>query len=194
MTCRRPVLKRTQTLTLSAGLLAIAVPMSADAEVLVAGWDTFNGSTASSSAPSQTDGVTGATMSGTSGDWGEWNFNVQGASGDGTFGGLSSSVASATTTVGTNSNQGTNLSMNRSRQPGSLTFSLVNNSGADRVFQGFYFDGAAHNGQSSRNWELTFSNAISGATINGTLTEGGMSAIDAADRDKSIDEGTSKPL
>lgn len=54
--------------------------------------------------------------------------NTAGASSDGTFGSLSTTVASATTDVGTGSGQGANPSLNRSVKPGSLVITLTNDS------------------------------------------------------------------
>jgi hypothetical protein len=125
--------------------------------------------------------------SATDGSWNDWNNNTFGASGDGTFGSLSAAVAAATTDIGTGSSQDTNLSLNRSVKPGSLTFSLVNNSGADRVFEGFYFDGARRNAQSAPDWELTFGDAISGTAASGTLASGNMNDLSDADRNWGID-------
>jgi hypothetical protein len=173
-----------------AALVSLAIPMSADAEVLVAGWDTFTAEPQeSSSAPTFLAADTTATMAaGAGGNWSDWNNNGFGASDDGTYGSLSSAIASATTNTGagTSSGNNANLSLNRSQKPGSLVFSLVNTSGADRAFEAFYFDGARRNSQSAPNWELTFSGAISGAAANGTLASGNMSALSAAQRDQQI--------
>ena len=176
-------------LALSAGLASLVIPMSADAEVIVAGWDTFTAEPESSSPATILDADTAATMSGggTGGGWNDWNGGVQGASSDGTFGNLSNSVGSASTFVGTGSNQNTNLSLNRSVKPGFLTFSLVNNSGVDRDFLGFYFDGAHRFAQSAPNWDLTFSGAISGSAASGTLGNADMMDLTAAQRDWGID-------
>jgi len=186
------VLKLT-TATLVTGLMAgttALTPGSAHAETLYAGWDTFSDSSSpSSSAATHLGADTTATLSGsgTGGNWDDWNNNTFGASDDGTFGSLSTTVATATTDVGTSSNQGTNLSLNRSVKPGSLTFTLVNDSGLDRLFDGFYFDGVARFSQSAPDWELTFSDAISGTAASGTLVSANMSAASAADRDQAID-------
>jgi len=171
------------------GLFALlAMPCTAQAAVLVAGWDTFGAAPPSSSGPSQFLTDTVATMSaGPGGNWDDWNNNVFGASNDGTFGSLSTSIAAATTDTGTTSNQGTNLSLNRSQKPGSLIFDLVNNTGSDIAFSGFYFDGAARFSQSAPDWELTFSGAIGGTAANGTLVSGNMSTLTAAQRDQFAD-------
>ena len=142
---------------------------------LVAGWDTFTAASKRNSPPTVTAAGTIATMSGT-GNWKDWNNNVLGASGDGTFGNLSTSIASASTAVGTGSGQNTNLSLNRSDKPGSLTFSLVNNSGFDQPMEGFYFDGAHFRTLSAPNWELTFGGSISGSSASGTLVNTSMDA------------------
>jgi hypothetical protein len=184
-------LKSQYKLALSAGLLVAAIPMTADAEVLVAGWDSFTAEPQeSSSAATTLDTDTAATMSaGTGGNWSDWNNNGFGASDDGTFGSLSNTIAAATTNTGagTSSGNNANLSLNRSQKPGSLVFNLVNNSGADRDLEAFYFDGARRNSQSAPNWELSFSGAISGTAANGTLASGNMSALSAAQRDQKID-------
>lgn len=181
------------TATLTAGLMvgtAALTAGSAQAETLYAGWDTFaNSSAPSSSAATHLASDTTATLSGsgTGGNWDDWNNNTFGASNDGTFGSLSTAIATATTDVGTSSNQGTNLSLNRSVKPGSLTFTLVNDSGLDRLFDGFYFDAVARFSQSAPDWELTFSDAISGTAASGTLVSGNMSEVSAANRDQAID-------
>lgn len=179
------------TATLTAGVLAMSAPMSADAVVLVAGWDTFTAEPQeSSSAPTALAADTSATMSaGTGGNWSDWNNNGFGASDDGTFGSLSNAIAAATTNTGagTSSGNNANLSLNRSQKPGSLVFNVTNDSGADRVFEGFYFDGARRNTQSASDWELTFSGAISGSAANGVLASGDMAALSDAQRNWGID-------
>lgn len=164
--------------------------MTADAEVLYAGWDTFTSEPESNSPASIVGADTTVTMSGTA-NWGDWNGGgtEDGASPDGTFGNLSTSVATASTFIGTGSSQNTNLSLGRNDKPGTLVFTLTNDSGTDRVFDAFYFDGARRFGQSATDWELSFSNAISGTTVAGIFVENsdGMSGIAPADRDFRID-------
>jgi len=183
-------LHKTQTLLAAAALSTTALLAApADAELIVAGWDTFTAEPESDSPPTHFDADTTATMAaGAGGGWNDWNNGVQGASDDGTFGNLSTSVASATTFVGTSSNQNTNLSLNRSQKPGSLVFTLVNNSGSDRNFEAFYFDGGYRFTQSARNWELSFGDAIAGSSASGSLAQvSALKAASAADRDWKID-------
>ncbi len=149
--------------------------ISASAATLVAGWDTF--SSGANSAPSQIASLTTADLSpGTGGNWSTWNNN-DGASSDGTFGSLSTAIASASTDI---ASAGVNLSLNRSQKPGSLIFTLTNDSATNRTMDGFYFDGAARFTQSAKVWTLTFSGAISGTAATGTLNESGMMAAGAA--------------
>lgn len=184
-------MERTLTLLIAPAVMAVALlTVPADAEILVAGWDTFTAEPESDSPATHLDGSTTATLSGTAtgGSWSDWNNGEQGASSDGTFGNLDSLIASATTAyVGGNNN----LSLNRSVKPGSLTISLVNNSGSDRVFAGFYFDGGYRFTQSARDWELTFGGAISGTAESGTLSQvSALRTAPAADRDWGIDLST----
>lgn len=184
------------TLLAAAALSTVAVlAMPANAEVLVAGWDTFTAEPERNSPATVVGADTTVTMSGT-GNWGDWNGGgtEDGASPDGTFGNLSNAVAAASTFIGTGSSQNTNLSLGRNDKPGTLVFTLVNDSGLDRTFEAFYFDGAARFSQSARDWEMTFSDAISGTAVSRSLTENadGMSGVAAADRDHKIDlSGTS---
>jgi len=176
-------------LTMIGSLLA-AGSISSSAVTLYAGWDTFTSEPESSSPATHLASSTTATLSGTAtgGSWNDWNNGVQGASDDGTFGDLEATVAAASTDPGTGSNQNTNLSLNRSNKPGTLTLSLVNDSALDRIFDGFYFDGGYRFTQSARNWELTFSDAISGTAASGTLAQvSSLKDAPATDRDWGID-------
>lgn len=171
-------------LLLTGAYLAGSIPSSA--VVLAAGWDSFP--SVANSPPSHLAADTAATLSGTAtgGSWDDWNNN-DGASSDGTFGSLSPTIAMASTSVGTGSNQGTNLSLNRAVKPGTLTFTVTNNSAFDRTLEGFYFDGVGRFSQSAKLWTLSYSGAISGTSANGVLTESGMMAASAAQRDWAID-------
>ena len=161
--------------------------LSASAEiVLVAGWDTFTAEPERNSPPTFTAADTIATMSGT-GSWNDWNNKTFGASGDGTYGNLSTSIASAAEDVGTGSNQNTNLSLGRNNKPGSLTFTLTNTSETDRTMDAFYFDGVARFAQSADDWELTFGGAISGEAVTGELAQEAMMEATPAERDWKVD-------
>lgn len=156
--------------------------LSASAATLFAGWDDFDNDENSTATVVGAD--TTASMTGTA-NWSDWNFGAeQGASTDGTFGSLSTTVGMATTA---NTGGGRNLSLNRSVKPGTLVISLTNTSGLDRTMDGFYFDGAYHNAQAAQDWQLSFSGAISGTAANGSLSLGDMMQVSAADRDKFID-------
>ncbi|QTN32200.1 PEP-CTERM sorting domain-containing protein [Akkermansiaceae bacterium] len=178
-------MKKSLNIILCASVLS---SLPASAVVLAAGWDTFG--SGASTGPSITNLSTTATLSSTS-TWGQWNgggTNSSGASTDGTFGSLSSTVASASTFgAGEGSNSGSNLSLNRSNKPGSLIFSLTNNSGSDQSLEGFYFDAVGRFAQSAKDWSLTFSGAISGTAASGTLTESDMMAATAAQRNWFVD-------
>lgn len=183
-------MKSQYKLALSAGLASLVIPMSADAEVLYAGWDTFNSPTAPAATQVAADTTASLSTSGTSGNWGRWNGgagNAAGESTDGTFGSLSNAIASASTAGLTGSNSGSNLSLNRSVQPGSITITLSNTSGVDRTMNGFYFDSVARFGQSAKNWTISYSGAISGTGTGGTLVQKDMMAATAAERDWFVD-------
>ncbi|MBT8043734.1 MAG: PEP-CTERM sorting domain-containing protein [Verrucomicrobiae bacterium] len=177
-----------KTLTLIGGAFVAGSVSASAASVLVAGWDSFDNVAAPT--PTHLDtGITATlTTSGTGGPWDDWNNSVQGASADGTFGNLSNTVATADPDPGTGSNQGTNLSLNRSRKPGTLSFSLVNNSGTDLAFDAFYFDGGYRFTQSARDWELSFGGAVSGTALSDTLSQvSSLKDAAAADRDWAVD-------
>lgn len=181
-------MKKSLTIILCASAL-ISVPSSA--AVLVAGWDTFNSATNPTATQLAAETTASLTSSATGGNWGRWNgggTNSSGASTDGTFGSLSTTVASASTFgAGEGTNSGSNLSLNRSVKPGTLTLTLTNDSSADRLLEGFYFDAVGRFAQSAKDWSLTFSGAISGTAANGTLTESDMMAASAAQRDWAVD-------
>ncbi|QTN32359.1 PEP-CTERM sorting domain-containing protein [Akkermansiaceae bacterium] len=169
-------------------ILAASAMSSSAAITLVAGWDNFDD--VLNATPTHLSGGTTATLTSaaTGGNWDDWNNTTgHGSSDDGTFGSLSSFIAAASTVGGTASNQGTNLSLNRSRKPGTLTFNLTNTSGLDRTMDGFYFDAAGRFAESAKEWTLSFSGAISGSDATGTLTQGNLNGISAADRDKYVD-------
>ncbi|MFK7852197.1 MAG: PEP-CTERM sorting domain-containing protein [Akkermansiaceae bacterium] len=177
-------MKKTLTIALTTSAL---FSLPASAVTLFAGWDAFTAAQEQTSAPTILDSDTSATMSGTDGSttsgnsWSDWNNGGQGASDDGTFGNLSSTVAMASTAVGSGSSGGNavNLSLSRQHKAGSLIFTLTNNSGADRLLDGFYFDGAAHNTQAARRWTLSVSGAISGtpAANTGLFQIGDMDTV-----------------
>ena len=178
-----------KSLILASTILASSLSASA-ATVLVAGWDTFTSEPERNSAPTYTAPDTTVTMSGT-GNWNDWNGGgtEDGASPDGTYGSYVSSVAPASAFIGTGSSQNTNLSLGRNDKPGSLVFTLTNDSGLDRTFESFHFDGAARFAQSARDWSLTFGGAVGhSVALTGTLVENadGMSGVGAA-RDWDID-------
>lgn len=175
---------------LTIGTTALATGY-AHAETLYAGWDFFNNATAPAATQVAADTTATMTTTATGGSWGRWNgggTNSSGASTDGTFGSLDTSVALASTFgAGEGTNSGSNLSLARERKPGSITITLTNNSGVDRLMDGFYFDAVGRLDQSAKNWTLTFSGAISGTAANGTLTQADMMAATAAQRDKAVD-------
>ena len=186
---QNPVKTRKHCLLASLGCLAAFVPAALPAATLIAGWDTFSTSASPATSPATHLGSeTAAVLApGTGGTWDDWNNTALGASSDGTFGSLSTTVATATTSIGTGSNQGTNLSLNRSQKPGSITITLINNSTVDRELDGFYFDAVGRFSQSAKDWTLTYSGAISGTAANGTLTSGNMMGVTAAQRDWAVD-------
>ena len=176
------------TLTIISSSLALSA-MSASAAVLTAGWDFFDSSTNPTATQVATDTTADLTSSASSGNWGRWNGTASedaGASTDGTFGSLSTSVASASMANGGN-NSGSNLSLGRNNKPGSLVITLTNDSGADRQFDAFYFDSVGRFAQSAKDWDLTFSGAISGTAASGTLTQAQMMSASAAQRDWAVD-------
>lgn len=126
--------------------------------------------------------------SGSGGGWNDWsNSSGHGSSVDGTFGNLSTSIASADTTGSTASNQNRNLSLNRSNKPGQLVITLTNDSVFDRTLDGFYFDSVGRFGLSAKNWELSYGGAISGTSTTGVLTETNLNTATPAQRDKFVD-------
>ncbi len=158
------------------------------ATTLVAGWDTFI--TVANPTATHLESNTTATLStgATTGGWDDWNNANQGASGDGTFGNLSTSVASASTAYTGGSNSGQNLSLNRLTRGGVLTFTLTNDSGLDRTMDGFYFDAVRRNTQSATGWSLSFSGAISGTAASGAITSvANMNGATSGQRDKVVD-------
>ncbi len=168
-----------KTLILIGGV-AVVGSMSASAAVtLVAGWETFGGSNNWST--TQLAGETTAKVSATTehNDWSNWNNNSYGASTDGTFGSLSTSIAGAAVNT-------SNLSLNQSN--GTLTFTLTNDSGTDRTLEGFHFD-AVHRFSSASAWAITYGGAISGTGTGGAISDvyGGMPAATPAVRDKAVD-------
>jgi hypothetical protein len=168
-------------------LLAALTPAALPAATLVAGWDTFNSATNPTATQVSTGTTASLVTSATSGNWSDWNNNLFGASPDGTFGSLSSSVAAASTFVGDGSGDDTNLSLNRSVKPGSITITLTNNSTEDRLMEGFYFDAVRRLTQSAPDWELTYSGAISGTAASGTLATANMNSATPEQRDWAVD-------
>jgi hypothetical protein len=167
----------------------VSNPASA-AITLVAGWDTFTSEPESSSPATHLAAETTAVMSGsgTGGGWNDWsNSSGHGSSVDGTFGNLSALIASADTTGSTGSNQNRNLSLNRSNKPGQLVITVTNDSGLDRTLDGFYFDSVGRFGESAKNWELSYSGAISGTSTTGVLTQTNLNTATPAQRDKFVD-------
>jgi hypothetical protein len=147
--------------------LSAIVATSLHAEILVAGWDNFdNGAEPNAWSATQKDANTTVSLAatGSAKNWAQWTYQDQGASGDGTFGNLSTSVASADTNWADNDS---NVSLNAS--DGSIVFTLTNDSGADRTMDGFYFDAIHKNTKSANAWSLTASGAISGSA-NGTIS------------------------
>jgi hypothetical protein len=171
---------KTLSFLVTTAILSVALLTTpANAETLVAGWDS------SSLAPTQLDPNIAASVQATTqhNAWGSWNFNDQGASNDGTYGNLSTTVASASTAY---TGSGKNLSLNRSN--GSLVFTLTNNYGVDLTMEGFYFDSIHRFSDSADTWTLTPSGAISGTAVGGSLASvTSMSAATAAQRDKGVD-------
>lgn len=162
-------------------VLASSLTASAD---LIAAWENFEGSTAF--VPTQQDADTTVSVATTTAhnNWGHWFNEGQSASADGTFGGLSETVASASTEITSSTNA---LTLNRS--DGTIEFTLTNNSGTDRVVDGFYFDSVSKFGNSAKAWELTVSGAISGAPSSGPAPQvnGGFAAATPEQRDHSVD-------
>jgi hypothetical protein len=171
--------------------LAIAASsMSASGAVLVAGWETFSGST--NFAPTQTSLGTTANIVATAtvGNWDQWNNNNsvpfgQGASTDGTFGAFVGATAN-TDNVGAG-NGVDNLALSQS--DGVLTITLTNNSGSDQLMDGFHFDAVTKNANGADTWALAFGGAINGTAITNQTVSGAanMSGASAAARDRSID-------
>lgn len=183
-------MKSQYKLALSAGMLVAAVPMTADAEVLYAGWDTFNSASTPTATQVAADTTASLTSSATGGGWGRWNGGAGSAAGestDGTFGSLSNAIATASTAGLTGTNSGSNLSLSRHRKPGSLTITLTNDSGVDRTLNGFYFDSVGRFAQSAKLWTITYGGSISGTGTGGTLTQSDMMAASAAQRDWFVD-------
>ncbi len=174
---------RKHSLIATLGSIAAFVPAALPAATLIVGWDTFNSATNPTATQVAADTTATLTTSATGGNWSRWNNNEFGASTDGTFGSLSATVASASTSGGANAN----LSLNRSVKPGTITITLTNNSTVDRELDGFYFDAVRRFTQSANNWTLTFSGAISGTAASGTLTQADMMAATAAQRDWAVD-------
>jgi hypothetical protein len=165
-------------------LAALAMPQVTQADLIV-GWEDFTGSTGF--VPTQNDGgLTAVSVVTTTehNNWGQWfNAGGQHASQDGTFGDLSTSVASANTSVAS----GAGLTLNRSN--GTIQFTLTNNSGVDRNLEGFYMDNVSKFGGSAKTWQFTVSGAISGAATNGSAIQvnSGLPGATPAQRDKFID-------
>jgi len=167
--------------------LAVLTPAALPAATLIAGWDTFNLATNPTATHLAAETTASLVTSASTGSWDDWNNSTLGASSDGTFGDLSITVASAATDVGTGSNQGTNLSLNRGAKPGTITISLTNDSAVDRELAGFYFDAVGRFSQSAKDWTLTYSGAISGTVASGTLVEKAMMQATAVERDWAVD-------
>ncbi|MFK7910617.1 MAG: PEP-CTERM sorting domain-containing protein [Akkermansiaceae bacterium] len=177
-----------KTLTILGGALAVSSISASAAITLVAGWDAFNNTITPTATHLAADTTATLTTSATGGNWDDWNNSSgHGTSVDGTFGSLSSAVATASTVGSTGSNQNRNLSLNRGRKPGTLSFSLVNTSGVDRTMDGFYFDAVGRFAGSAKNWDLTFGGAISGTAASGVLTQTNLNTATAAQRDKFVD-------
>lgn len=164
----------------------ISLPASA-AVTLFAGWDAFGSVTNPTATHLGPDTTATLTTGATNGPWDDWsNSSGHGSSVDGTFGNLSTTVAAASTIGSDNANQGRNLSLNRSRKPGTITITLTNDSGTDRALDGFYFDSVGRFGESAKDWDLTFGGAISGAAASGTLSQTNLNTSTSAQRDKFI--------
>lgn len=178
------LIKNSLIIPLSITLAASA--MSVSAETFMAGWDFFDSAITPTATQVAADTTATLVTSATGGTWGRWNGgtnNDAGASTDGTFGSLSTTVAAASTAGGANAN----LSLNRSAKPGSITITLTNNSTVDRLLDGFYFDAVGRLSQSAKQWTLTFGGAISGTAASGTLTQADMMAATPEQRDWAVD-------
>jgi hypothetical protein len=177
-----------KTTLLLASALALS-SMSASAAVLVAGWETFSGSTGF--APTQTGLGTTADIvaTATTGSWDQWNNANgsglgQGASTDGTFGAFVGATANTNNAAAGNGVD--NLALGNS--DGVLVLTLTNNSGSDQLMDGFHFDAVTKNANGADTWALAFGGAISGTTVTQTISgAANMSGASAAARDRSID-------
>lgn len=181
---RKPAMNR--IIPILTGAL-VASPITSSATVLIAGWDTFGGSSNWTASQLVATAAATAVSSTEHNNWGDWNNSNQGASGDGTFGNLSPTVATASTAFTGGSGSGQNLSLNRSN--GTIVFTLTNNSGSDGTIEGFYFDSIWRTGPAANTWELTVGGAISGTTGGSAPVNqaSNMNSATSAQRDKAVD-------
>lgn len=148
-------MKTQHKLALSAGLLVMVVPMSADADLLV-GWETW------------ASGGEGAStelgdINGTSQEFGDWRESSNAASNDGTFGNLTG----ASTATGSAST-GTYIGV--SSTDGSYEFTIT--AGADPLdLDTFHFDARRKRSNSAKNWAVS---VVSGDITNGALSSGSL--------------------
>ena len=177
-----------KSLSLIVGIQALVSSPASAVLVLVAGWDAFDVVANPTATHLASDTAATLTSTATGGGWDDWsNTGGDGSSVDGTFGSLSPTVAAASTVGTSGANQGRNLSLNRSRKPGTLTITLTNTSGLDRTMDGFYFDSVGRFADSAKEWALTFGGAISGTAASGTLAQTNLDTASAAQRDKFVD-------
>lgn len=144
------MMNKKKALTLLMGVMA-AFSTSADAQVIVAGWDTWeNGSSpfASVAAP----GITASAVA--TSDGAAWHINDgRGASADGDWGSVSSNLPPST--LAGQGVTGENLELPNATEGGTIFFTIANDGETDIVLSSFNFDSYAFRPKAARTYELS---------------------------------------
>ncbi len=159
---------------LFAVIAVLAIPQDAQADIVIAGWDTWN----SVSAPSSTVTATGVTAtaaaSTAAGNWSIADSGTdpgRGSSEDttwGTFDG-NGNAASAVTNAGT-----ANFTAVNGVTSAQITYTITNNGAVNLDLAAFHMDAVAFRPNAPRTYQL---NVLSGDITNGTVFTSGNDAI-----------------
>lgn len=149
-----------------AAVAAMLLPQTANADIIIAGWDTWDSTTAPSSSVTAGGFTASATASASTGNWSISDSTGdpgRGSSVDTTWGTFvdAASPASSVTDVGT-----ANFTVTNGRPSAEVTFTITNNSAADYDLNNFHMDVVAFRPNAPRTYSL---NVLSGDITNGTV-------------------------
>lgn len=149
---------------------AFAIPQSASAQDILAGWDTWDSTTAPTASFTGADFTASATASASSGNWSTSDSGGdpgRGSSGDTTWGTFDGNgvAASGVTDVGP-----ANMTVTNGRESAEVTFTIFNIGSDDYDLTAFHMDVVAFRPNAPRTYAL---NVLSGDITNGNVFTSG---------------------